>query len=75
MAVWRQTVSSRERFLLVILSGIFLFQCLVFAWGFHACTKSPQLCPDIGQRYETTFQSMTAAVIGLLAGSAMNRNE
>ena len=66
-------MSTRERFLLTILSGIFLFQCLIFVQGFYYCSKAPDLCPDLGQRYDQTFTGMTAAVIGLLAGSAMNR--
>ena len=66
-------MSSRERFLLTILSGIFLFQAGIFLFGFHTCTKRPELCPDLGTRFDQTFQSMTSAVIGLLAGSAMNR--
>ncbi len=66
-------MSAREKFLLTILSGIFTFQAGIFLFGFHACTKQPELCPDLGQRYDQTFGSMTAAVIGLLAGSAMGK--
>ena len=66
-------MAGREKFLLSILAGIFLFQAGIFIFGFYACTKRPELCPELGQRYDQTFQSMTAAVIGLLAGSAMNK--
>ena len=66
-------MSAREKFLLTILSGIFTFQGIIFIQGFYYCSKAPELCPELGARYDSTFQSMSAAVIGLLAGSAMGR--
>ena len=66
-------MSAREKFLLTILSGIFIFQGLIFVQGFYYCSKAPELCPELGARYDSTFSSMTAAVIGLLAGSAMGK--
>ena len=66
-------MSGREKFLLTMLSGIFIFQGLIFVQGFYYYRKAPELCPELGARYDSTFSSMTAAVIGLLAGSAMGR--
>ena len=66
-------MSGREKFLLTMLSGIFVLQSAIFIQGFHYCSKAPELCPDVGSRFDSTFQSMSAAVIGLLAGSAMGR--
>ena len=66
-------MNGREKYLLTLLSGIFIFQGLIFVQGFYYCSKAPKSCPELGARYDSTFSSMTAAVIGLLAGSAMGR--
>ena len=64
-------MSPRERFLLWMLSGIFLFQAGIFIQGFVYCSRAPELCTDVGIRYDKTFSAMTAGVMGLLAGNAL----
>ena len=64
---------SKERFLLWMLAGIFSFQAVIFAYGFTACMEQGgrPSCPEIGKRYEQTFNLMIATVLGLLTGSAL----
>ena len=64
---------SRERFLLWMLAGIFTFQAGTFGFGVYYCARNGGLdtCPEIGERYENTFTTMTAVVLALLTGSAI----
>ena len=66
---------SKERFLLYMLAGIFTFQAGVFAFGLYTCSKMVVLkaCPEIGKRYEQTFNVMVATVLALLTGSALQK--
>ena len=69
-------MSARERFLLSLLTLVFVFQGGMFLLGFLACVKAENpraACPEIGKRFDSTSQSMLSAVIGLLAGSAMGK--
>ncbi len=63
---------NREKFLLMVLGGIFLFQAAVFALGLTFCAKNGGLkaCPEIGRRYDSTFSVQIATVLALLGGSA-----
>ena len=56
-----------------MLAGIFTFQAGVFAFGLYTCSKSGGLkaCPEIGRRYDQTFNVMVATVLALLTGSAL----
>ena len=62
-----------RRFLLWLLSGIFIFQAGVFGVGLFYCSKNGGLesCPDLGERYEQTFAVMIATTLALLTGSAL----
>jgi len=64
---------SKERFLLYMLGGIFTFQASLFGIGFYFCATNGGLksCPDIGDRYEQTFNVMIATTLALLTGSAL----
>jgi len=64
---------NREKFLLTVLGGIFLFQAAVFALGLSFCAKNGGLkaCPEIGRRYDSTFSVQIATVLALLGGSAV----
>lgn len=64
-------MKPRERFLLWMLAGIFLVQAGIFIQGFVYCSRAPELCPEVGNRYDKTFAAMTAGVMGLLAGGAI----
>ena len=63
----------KERFLLYMLAGIFTFQAGVFAVGLYYCANNGGLkaCPDIGDKYEQTFNVAIATTLALLTGSAL----
>jgi len=63
----------KERFLLYMLAGIFTFQAGVFGFGIYYCAQSGgvQACPEIGKRYEQTFNVMIATTLALLTGQAI----
>ena len=56
-----------------MLAGIFTFQASLFAVGFYFCASNGGLksCPQIGDRYEATFNLMVATTLALLTGSAL----
>ena len=56
-----------------MLAGIFTFQAGLFGAGFYICSTNGGLkaCPDIGDRYEATFNVMIATTLALLTGSAL----
>ena len=64
---------AKERFLLYMLAGIFTFQAGVFSFGLYHCAQNGgvQACPEIGKRYEQTFNVMIATTLALLTGSAL----
>ena len=61
---------QERRFLLWLLSGIFIFQASFFGVGLFYCAKNGGLktCPDLGERYEQTFAVMIATTLALLTG-------
>ena len=67
---------AKERFLLWMLGGIFAFQASLFGIGFYFCSTNGGLknCPDIGDRYESTFNVMIATTLALLTGSALKKD-
>ena len=64
---------SKERFLLYMLAGIFAFQASIFGAGFYYCANNGGLksCPNIGERYENTFNVAIATTLALLTGNAI----
>jgi len=66
---------SKERFLLWMLASIFAFQAGVFGMGLYYCANNGGLksCPQIGERYEQTFNVMIATTLALLTGSALQK--
>ena len=63
----------RERFLLYMLAGIFLFQASTFGVGLYYCAQAgpeevQKICPELGDRYEATFAVMIATTLALLTG-------
>ncbi len=69
---------AKEKFLLYMLAGIFSFQAIVFGAGLYFCTKSQnvtEICPNIGDRYEQTFNVMVATTLALLTGTALSKKE
>ena len=67
----------KERFLLWMLAAIFTYQAGVFSYGLFACsrvtpnTNINQVCPDLGKRYEQTFNVMITTTLALLTGNAI----
>ena len=66
---------NRERFLLFMLAGLLLWQAVIFTYGMWICsTKTPldfpNVCPEIGRRFDKFVQTTLGAVLGLLAGAA-----
>ena len=64
---------SKERFLLWLITGIFIFQGILFGMGLYICASNGGLkvCPEIGKRYDNTFSVMIATTLALLTGSAV----
>lgn len=64
---------NKEKFLLLLLAGIFIFQAAIFATGLFFCAQTGGLksCPKIGERYDQTFNVMIATTLALLTGSAV----
>lgn len=62
-----------RRYLLWLLSGIFLFQACVFGVGFFYCRNNGGLkaCPELKETYEQTFTVMISTTLALLTGSAI----
>ena len=71
-------MSKRETVLLGIFGALLAWQCATFTYGIHLCAstkRSPDVhpCPNLGDRYQRFVESSTAAVLGLLAGSAVQK--
>jgi len=68
---------AKEKFLLYLLGSIFAFQAGLFGVGVYFCAIRGGLtsCPQIGDRYEQTFNVMIATTLALLTGSAISRKE
>jgi len=64
---------DKQKFLLKILAGIFIFQACLFGAGFYYCINNGGLepCPKIGDRYEQTFNTMLATVLALMTGATL----
>ena len=60
-----------------MLAGIFSFQASIFGVAFYFCATNGglQSCPKLGDRYEQTFNVMTATVLALMTGSALGNNK
>jgi hypothetical protein len=65
-----------RRFLLWLLTGIFLFQACTFGVGLYYCAnhKGLESCPEIGKRYEATFAVMIATTLALLTGKKEDKD-
>ena len=64
---------AKEKFLLYMLAGIFTFQAATLGYGVYNCASNGglQSCPDLGDRYEQTFNVMITSTLALLTGSAL----
>ncbi len=62
-----------RRFLLWLLTGVFTFQACIFGASLYYCSRNKGLesCPEIGERYQQTFNVMVATTLALLTGSTL----
>ena len=68
---------DKQRFLLKMLAGIFIFQAAIFAFGIGWCARNGgvKTCPDVTKTYEQTFNVMIATTLALLTGSAISKEK
>ena len=64
---------NREKFLLFLLAGIFIWQAAIFTFGVVGCFQKggKEACPDLGDRYENTVNVMVATTLALLGAGAV----
>ena len=64
---------NREKFLLYMLAGIFIWQAAIFTGGVIGCFRAgaESACPDLGDRYENTVGIMVATTLALLGAGAV----
>ena len=64
---------NREKFLLLMLAGIFVWQAAIFTYGVVGCFQKGGMkaCPDLGDRYESTVNVMVATTLALLGAGAV----
>ena len=64
---------NREKFLLFMLAGIFVWQATIFTFGAVQCftTGGKDACPNLGDRYENTVGIMVATTLALLGAGAV----
>jgi hypothetical protein len=69
---------NREKFLLYMLAGIFIWQASLFTGGVIGCFRigGKEACPNLGDRYENTVGIMVATTLALLgAGAVVNQRQ
>lgn len=70
-------MGARERWLLTMLTGIFFIQASMIIYGVRICsTLTPasnirEICPELGERFDLTFNTMIATTLALLTGSTL----
>ena len=67
-------VQLREKWLLSILTGVFFIQSAVLVYGVGKCFHSEnpkEACPQLGDRFENTFNGMIATTLALLTGATV----
>ncbi len=67
---------KRDQFLLWMLAGLLSWQAAIFSYGTVMCARSghaAEMCPDIGERFDSFVNTSLGAVLGLLAGSMSTR--
>ena len=58
----------------MIFAGLLAYQGTMFGFALVACSKRPNpelTCPQLGGRWDKFLETSTAAVLGLIAGSAV----
>ena len=60
-------MSWRERYLLRLLTGIFIVQGIILVSGLSYCFKDMEKCPKLGQRTDQWFNVAIATTLSMLA--------
>lgn len=66
----------RDQFLLWLLAGLLAWQAAIFSYGTVMCARSnhaAEMCPNIGDRFDSFVNTSLGAVLGLLAGAVSTR--
>ncbi len=69
-------MGKREAFLLWVLAGLLTWQAGIFSYGTVMCTRAKEpaeVCPELGDRFDGFVNTSLGAVLGLLAGSVVNK--
>ena len=67
---------NRERFLYYLLAGVIGWQAILFSYGVAQCmsvtpkSEMHNICPQLGDRFETFTSTTLGAVLGLIGGAA-----
>lgn len=67
-------MGRREQFLLWLLAGLLSWQAALFSYGVYVCAHVSaenvgNVCPKLGDRFDSFVNTSLGAVLGLLAGS------
>ncbi len=71
---------KREAFLLRLLAVVLIWQAAIFSYGVHRCSnirpgQVTEICPKLGDRFDTFTRTTLGAVLGLLAGASIQRKD
>lgn len=71
-------MNKREQFLLWTLASLLTWQAAIFSYGVHACVSIGKetmndVCPKLGDRFDTYVNTSLGAILGLLAGSLSSK--
>ena len=71
-------MNIREKWLLTILTGVFVIQAGTLVYGVSICAKVKptidihNVCPGLGERFDGTFGTMIATTLALLTGTSIS---
>ena len=70
-------MNAREKWLLSLLTSVFVLQTGIVLYGVHLCSRNvparpvAEVCPQLGDRIDTTFGTMLATTLALLTGATV----
>lgn len=59
-----------------MLAGLLTWQAAIFSYGTVMCARAKEpkeVCPELGDRFDGFVNTSLGAVLGLLAGSVVNK--
>ena len=71
-------MNKREQFLLWTLASLLTWQAAIFSYGVHSCVSIGKeamndVCPQLGDRFDTYVNTSLGAILGFLAGSLSSK--